>query len=99
MSVSHFGPLTPEDSDYNPAEDEPRGRQPKFNRSVPTSSEERLRRRLGRPRKCPRLEDVPQDMAEGEGGRGSSPVVGWHREACAEAVLCSIEQEGTRSPW
>ncbi|KAM4649729.1 zinc finger protein 335 isoform 2-T2 [Amazona ochrocephala] len=54
-----------EDSDYNPAEDEPRGRQPKFNRSVPTSSEERLRRRLGRPRKCPRLEDVPQDVPEG----------------------------------
>ncbi|KAM9527835.1 zinc finger protein 335 isoform 2-T2 [Guaruba guarouba] len=54
-----------EDSDYNPAEDEPRGRQPKFSRSVPTSSEERLRRRLGRPRKCPRLEDVPQDVPEG----------------------------------
>uniref|UniRef100_A0A8V5GM51 Uncharacterized protein n=1 Tax=Melopsittacus undulatus TaxID=13146 RepID=A0A8V5GM51_MELUD len=55
-----------EDSDYNPAEDEPRGRQPKFSRSVPTSSEERLRRRLGRPRKCPPLEDVPQDVAEGD---------------------------------
>ncbi|XP_061217323.1 zinc finger protein 335 isoform X7 [Neopsephotus bourkii] len=54
-----------EDSDYNPAEDEPRGWQPKFHRSVPTSSEERLRRRLGRPRKCSRLEDVPQDVAEG----------------------------------
>ncbi|XP_030358466.1 zinc finger protein 335 isoform X2 [Strigops habroptila] len=54
-----------EDSDYNPAEDEPHGRQPKFSRSVPTSSEERPRRRPGRPRKCPRLEDVPQDVPEG----------------------------------
>ncbi|XP_042688423.1 zinc finger protein 335 isoform X2 [Centrocercus urophasianus] len=55
-----------EDSDYNPAEDEPRGRQPKNNRTVPTSSEERPRRRPGRPRKFPRLGDVPQDMHEGE---------------------------------
>ncbi|XP_057280677.1 zinc finger protein 335 isoform X1 [Pezoporus wallicus] len=54
-----------EDSDYNPAEDEPRGRQTRFSRSVPTSSEERLRRRVGRPRKCSRLEDVPQDVVEG----------------------------------
>ncbi|XP_010143494.1 PREDICTED: zinc finger protein 335-like, partial [Buceros rhinoceros silvestris] len=53
-----------EDSDYNPAEDEPRGRQPKYSRTVPTSSEERLRRRPGRPRKCPRPEDVPQDVPE-----------------------------------
>uniref|UniRef100_A0A8B9NTV9 Zinc finger protein 335 n=1 Tax=Accipiter nisus TaxID=211598 RepID=A0A8B9NTV9_9AVES len=42
-----------EDSDYNPAEDEPRGRQPKYSRTVPTSSEERPRRRPGRPRKFP----------------------------------------------
>ncbi|NXG21561.1 ZN335 protein, partial [Grallaria varia] len=55
-----------EDSDYNPAEDEPRGRQPKYGRTVPTSSEERPRRRPGRPRKLPRLEDMPQDMPEGE---------------------------------
>ncbi|NWR82889.1 ZN335 protein, partial [Furnarius figulus] len=54
-----------EDSDYNPAEDEPRGRQPKYGRTVPTSSEERPRRRPGRPRKLPRLEDMPQDMPEG----------------------------------
>ncbi|NXT66615.1 ZN335 protein, partial [Chaetops frenatus] len=54
-----------EDSDYNPAEDEPRGRQPKYGRTVPTSSEERPRRRPGRPRKLLRLEDMPQDMAEG----------------------------------
>ncbi|NXD67412.1 ZN335 protein, partial [Eolophus roseicapillus] len=62
-----------EDSDYNPAEDEPRGRQPKFSRSVPTSSEERLRRRLGRPRKCPRLEEVPQDVPEA--GGDTEPLV------------------------
>ncbi|NXJ80055.1 ZN335 protein, partial [Trogon melanurus] len=54
-----------EDSDYNPAEDEPRGRQPKYGRTVPTSSEERPRRRPGRPRKFPRLEDMPQDVPEG----------------------------------
>ncbi|NWH21162.1 ZN335 protein, partial [Grus americana] len=54
-----------EDSDYNPAEDEPRGRQPKYSRTVPTSSEERPRRRPGRPRKFPRLEDMPQDVPEG----------------------------------
>ncbi|NWR65679.1 ZN335 protein, partial [Bucorvus abyssinicus] len=57
----------PEDSDYNPAEDEPRGRQPKYSRSVPTSSEERLRRRPGRPRKFSHLEDMPQDMPEAGG--------------------------------
>uniref|UniRef100_A0A8C3U6H1 Zinc finger protein 335 n=1 Tax=Catharus ustulatus TaxID=91951 RepID=A0A8C3U6H1_CATUS len=53
-----------EDSDYNPAEDEPRGRLPKYGRTVPTSSEERPRRRPGRPRKLLRL-DMSQDMAEG----------------------------------
>ncbi|NWU67059.1 ZN335 protein, partial [Pterocles burchelli] len=56
-----------EDSDYNPAEDEPRGRQPKFGRTVPTSSEERPRRRPGRPRKLPQLEDMPQDVPEAGG--------------------------------
>lgn len=59
-----------EDSDYNPAEDEPRGRQPKYSRIVPTSSEERPRRRPGRPRKFPRLEALPQP----EGGE-EEPVV------------------------
>ncbi|XP_027750737.1 zinc finger protein 335 isoform X1 [Empidonax traillii] len=54
-----------EDSDYNPAEDEPRGRQPKYGRTVPTSSEERPRRRPGRPRKLPRLENMSQDVPEG----------------------------------
>ncbi|NXP73274.1 ZN335 protein, partial [Ramphastos sulfuratus] len=53
-----------EDSDYNPAEDEPRGRQAKYSRSIPTSSEERPRRRPGRPRKFPCLEDMPQDVPE-----------------------------------
>uniref|UniRef100_A0A8C0UWI6 Zinc finger protein 335 n=1 Tax=Cyanistes caeruleus TaxID=156563 RepID=A0A8C0UWI6_CYACU len=55
-----------EDSDYNPAEDEPRGRLPKYGRIVPTSSEERPRRRPGRPRKLHRLENISQDMPEGE---------------------------------
>ncbi|NXN15481.1 ZN335 protein, partial [Indicator maculatus] len=59
-----LGHFPAEDSDYNPAEDEPRGRQPKYSRSIPTSSEERPRRRPGRPRKFPRLEDMPQDMPE-----------------------------------
>ncbi|NXD84408.1 ZN335 protein, partial [Halcyon senegalensis] len=56
-----------EDSDYNPAEDEPRGRQPKPSRTVPTSSEERPRRRPGRPRKLPRVENTPQDVPEAGG--------------------------------
>ncbi|NWR79469.1 ZN335 protein, partial [Centropus unirufus] len=56
-----------EDSDYNPAEDEPRGRQPKYSRTVPTSSEERPRRRPGRPRKFPQLEDMPQDVPKAGG--------------------------------
>ncbi|XP_063003575.1 zinc finger protein 335 isoform X3 [Elgaria multicarinata webbii] len=59
-----------DDSDYNPAEDEPRGRLPKLSRPLPTSSEERLRRRPGRPRKFPRLEALPQP----EGGE-VEPVV------------------------
>ncbi|NWI05219.1 ZN335 protein, partial [Tichodroma muraria] len=54
-----------EDSDYNPAEDEPRGRLPKYGRTFPTSSEERPRRRPGRPRKLLRLENTSQDMLEG----------------------------------
>ncbi|NWX62443.1 ZN335 protein, partial [Promerops cafer] len=56
-----------EDSDYNPAEDEPRGRLPKYGRIVPTSSEERPRRRPGRPRKLLRLENMSQDMPEAGG--------------------------------
>ncbi|KAM6248679.1 zinc finger protein 335 isoform 2-T2 [Porphyrio hochstetteri] len=65
-----------EDSDYNPAEDEPRVRQPKYSRTVPTSSEERPRRRPGRPRKLPRLEDVPQDMPQDvPEGEEVTPVV------------------------
>ncbi|XP_045385514.1 zinc finger protein 335 isoform X3 [Lemur catta] len=54
-----------EDSDYNPAEDEPRGRQLRLQR--PSPSTPRPRRRPGRPRKLPRLEtsDLP-DGVEGE---------------------------------
>ncbi|KAM6163869.1 zinc finger protein 335 [Rhynchocyon petersi] len=54
-----------EDSDYNPAEDEPRGRQLRPQR--PTPSTPRPRRRPGRPRKVPRLETsgLPDGM-EGE---------------------------------
>ncbi|XP_071077844.1 zinc finger protein 335 isoform X4 [Desmodus rotundus] len=54
-----------EDSDYNPAEDEPRGRQLRPQR--PTPSTLRPRRRPGRPRKLPCLEtsDLP-DGVEGE---------------------------------
>uniref|UniRef100_A0A8C9PD73 Zinc finger protein 335 n=1 Tax=Spermophilus dauricus TaxID=99837 RepID=A0A8C9PD73_SPEDA len=52
-----------EDSDYNPAEDEPRGRQLRLQR--PTPSSPRPRRRPGRPRKLPRLET--SDLPAGEG--------------------------------
>ncbi|XP_042319186.1 zinc finger protein 335 isoform X1 [Sceloporus undulatus] len=71
------------DSDYNPAEDEPRGRLPKLSHPLPTSSEEPLRRRPGRPRKFPRLEVLPQQ----EGGE-REPVVS---SQCAP-------QEGLRGP-
>ncbi|XP_045151509.1 zinc finger protein 335 isoform X1 [Echinops telfairi] len=55
-----------EDSDYNPAEDEPRGgRQLRPQRPAPSTP--RPRRKPGRPRKLPRLEtsDFPDDV-EGE---------------------------------
>ncbi|XP_067904603.1 zinc finger protein 335-like [Heterodontus francisci] len=46
------------DSDYNPAEDETRGRQPNYNRNVTTSTSDRPRRRPGRPRKVLRTEAI-----------------------------------------
>ncbi|XP_012583666.1 PREDICTED: zinc finger protein 335 isoform X2 [Condylura cristata] len=54
-----------EDSDYNPAEDEPRGRQLRPQRPAPSTP--RLRRRPGRPRKLPCLDtsDLP-DGVDGE---------------------------------
>ncbi|KAM6120697.1 LOW QUALITY PROTEIN: zinc finger protein 335 [Phoenicopterus ruber ruber] len=52
-----------EDSDYNPAEDEPRGRQPKYSRTVPTSKE-RPRRRPGKSPASSSSEDMPQDVPE-----------------------------------
>lgn len=54
--------VSAEDSDYNPAEDEPRGRQLRLQR--PTPSTPRPRRRSGRPRKLPRLETV--DLYDGK---------------------------------
>uniref|UniRef100_A0A8C6Y3L9 Zinc finger protein 335 n=1 Tax=Naja naja TaxID=35670 RepID=A0A8C6Y3L9_NAJNA len=60
------------DSDYNPAEDEPRGRPPRISRPLPPSPKQGLRRRPGRPRKFPRLEGPTQtEGKEGEGQRGS----------------------------
>uniref|UniRef100_A0A8D2ALJ0 Zinc finger protein 335 n=1 Tax=Sciurus vulgaris TaxID=55149 RepID=A0A8D2ALJ0_SCIVU len=56
-----------EDSDYNPAEDEPRGRQLRLQR--PTPSSPRPRRRPGRPRKLPRLDT--SDLSAG----GGDPLV------------------------
>ncbi|XP_040837325.1 zinc finger protein 335 isoform X3 [Ochotona curzoniae] len=54
-----------EDSDYNPAEDEPRGRQLRPQRPAPSTP--RARRRPGRPRKVRRVEtsDLP-DGVDGE---------------------------------
>ncbi|XP_039198353.1 zinc finger protein 335 isoform X1 [Crotalus tigris] len=48
------------DSDYNPAEDEPRGRLPKIGCPLPSCPKQGLRRRPGRPRKFPRLEGAPR---------------------------------------
>ncbi|XP_014342132.1 zinc finger protein 335 [Latimeria chalumnae] len=47
---------TDEDSDYNPAEDETRGRQVSYLRNLSASASDRPRRRPGRPRKIPRVE-------------------------------------------
>ena len=91
-----LGPLPPEDSDYNPAEDEPRGRQPKFGRTLPTSSEERPRRRPGRPRKFPRLEGMPQDVPEGERSGRQQPHAGLEQGAVHE--LPGARREAVTEP-
>ncbi|NWJ12192.1 ZN335 protein, partial [Crypturellus undulatus] len=87
-----------EDSDYNPAEDEPRGRQPKYSRPVPTSSEERPRRRPGRPRKFPRLDDRLQDTSEA-GGEVEPLVTSQSTQSCdlqnSEAASSSGLENGT----
>ncbi|XP_055977195.1 zinc finger protein 335 [Sorex fumeus] len=57
-----------EDSDYNPAEDEPRSRQLRPPRPAPSTA--RPRRRPGRPRKLPRLD--PADLPQ---GAGEEPLV------------------------
>ncbi|XP_007910520.2 zinc finger protein 335 [Callorhinchus milii] len=54
------------DSDYNPAEDETRGRQPNYHRNVTTSTSDRPRRRPGRPRKVTRAEISGTEGAEVE---------------------------------
>ncbi|KAG8519605.1 Zinc finger protein 335 [Galemys pyrenaicus] len=66
-----------EDSDYNPAEDEPRARQLRPQRPAPSTP--RPRRRPGRPRKLPRLET--SDLRDGVAGEppvssqsGQSPL-------------------------
>lgn len=64
--------IATEDSDYNPAEDEPRGRQLRLQR--PTPSTPRPRRRPGRPRKLPRLET--SDLRDGKFGHGTVCMCG-----------------------
>lgn len=74
--VQHWCPpsvsVPAEDSDYNPAEDEPRGRQLRPQR--PTPSTPRPRRRPGRPRKLPRLETL--DLPDGETWSWEGPCPG-----------------------
>ncbi|NXA03590.1 ZN335 protein, partial [Sapayoa aenigma] len=89
-----LGHLPTEDSDYNPAEDEPRGRQPKYGRTVPTSSEERPRRRPGRPRKLPRLEDMPEAGGEVESLVTSQSTLS-HELQNSEAASSSGLENGT----
>ncbi|XP_067410017.1 LOW QUALITY PROTEIN: zinc finger protein 335 [Emydura macquarii macquarii] len=83
-----------EDSDYNPAEDEPHGRQPKYSRTVPTSSEERPRRRPGRPRKFPRLEDMPQPEGGGEEHLVTSQSTLSSELQSSEAASSSVLENG-----
>ncbi|XP_066480858.1 zinc finger protein 335 [Tiliqua scincoides] len=83
-----------DDSDYNPAEDEPRGRLPKLSLLLPTSSAERLRRRPGRPRKLPRLEVEPHP----EGAEAEPVVSSQGAEAASSSGLSSVGGEGLAEP-
>uniref|UniRef100_A0A2I3G238 Zinc finger protein 335 n=1 Tax=Nomascus leucogenys TaxID=61853 RepID=A0A2I3G238_NOMLE len=74
-----------EDSDYNPAEDEPRGRQLRLQR--PTPSTPRPRRRPGRPRKLPRLEI--SDLPDGEARSWEGLV--WVGQEWPHSLLVSVE--------
>ncbi|XP_029468073.1 zinc finger protein 335 isoform X2 [Rhinatrema bivittatum] len=81
-----------DDSDYNPAEDETRGRQPNFQRIVTTSTEERPRRQRGRPRKFPRLGNLRHpDGAEGE------PLVTSQTNPGSEAASSTGQDNGATS--
>ncbi|XP_070797994.1 zinc finger protein 335 isoform X3 [Pituophis catenifer annectens] len=77
------------DSDYNPAEDEPRGRPPRISHPLPPSPKQGLRRRPGRPRKFPRLESPSRP----EGGEAepavSSPCVPQGNPQSSEAASSS----------
>uniref|UniRef100_A0A8D2Q0I7 Zinc finger protein 335 n=1 Tax=Varanus komodoensis TaxID=61221 RepID=A0A8D2Q0I7_VARKO len=81
-----------DDSDYNPAEDETRGRLPKLSRPLPTSSEERQPRRRGRPRKFPRLEVPPQPEGGEEGEPGVSSQRAPQREQPGPEAASSSDQ-------
>nr|XP_033819339.1 zinc finger protein 335 isoform X1 [Geotrypetes seraphini]XP_033819340.1 zinc finger protein 335 isoform X1 [Geotrypetes seraphini]XP_033819342.1 zinc finger protein 335 isoform X1 [Geotrypetes seraphini] len=80
-----------DDSDYNPAEDETRGRQPNFQRIVTTSTEERPRRRRGRPRKFPRLLNLPHRNA----GAEMEPLVTSQTNPGSEAASPTGQDNGS----